>query len=183
MSIAVPTISVDLVTDLVNEWATLPQELSSRPWTGYPNDDSIFRQKLYKQWPQALPIPPDSEITSTTDHVYPLFLAESAEELSALFNQEFQTHQPQSITTVHNGRISRNWAVQHSQSVLPVAMLLSIMNQIDHQEFGLLGCCAAKDCGDVYVDSSQPKTKRFCSARCQTRERVREHRRRHDKTH
>ncbi|MFC7405222.1 CGNR zinc finger domain-containing protein [Georgenia alba] len=162
-----PDLPASLVTDLVNEWGTVPARVSSRPWTGFPEPTAPWRRALEAAWPDAAP--GDAEIARASDAVHPVFAA-GVEERRNLLNGLVERVDLQPLLLPS----ARGWSTGRRTEMLVGAMVATLVRAVDagHR----LGVCAAADCADVYLDGSPAQNRRFCSVRCQGRERVRAHR-------
>lgn len=81
--------------------------------------------------------------------------------------------------TRHNGR---SWHVHYGPATGSLADrlaaiaamgLAAVMCEFGRERFGL---CAAGDCGDVFVDTSKNRSRRYCNDTCSTRTNVAAHR-------
>ncbi len=178
MSVAVPQLPLSLVVDLINEWGGVPQEVSRRPWNGYPGPDSAVRLAFEAAWPEDAGAVSDAEISAATDRIYPVFTAEwpagTARALNVLTSELGLA--PEMIGCPHGVR--RGWSTADALDRLPAALLATLVDHLASSPADTFGICGSGDCADVFVDISPRHNKLFCSPRCQTRERVRAHRRR-----
>jgi hypothetical protein len=178
--VAVPRLPITVVADLINEWGSTPQAVSSRPWHGYPGPDSPFRRAFDQCWDQHAHPVSDEDIAAAVDEVYPGFAAQSAGDAASHLNGLVATVglAPRLEPASHG--IEQAWTVTDPRSRLVAALLASVIDHLAHTPEHRLGVCGSSDCADVFVDVSPRRNRSFCSTRCQTRERVRAHRRRHD---
>lgn len=174
-----PVLAPEIVAVLINEWATVPQERSARPWGGYPEEASPARAGVRSGWPAGEALPADEAVREAGDALYPLFEAADGVELAARANTVIECLGLRPC--VREDGESWGWCLpSHSSEsrVLCGAMLAAVLDVVGSARGAGLGICGAEDCGDVYLDPTGARRRRYCTPRCQTRQRVREHRRR-----
>ncbi|WP_347031158.1 CGNR zinc finger domain-containing protein [Brevibacterium paucivorans] len=176
MPLHVPQLPIQLVVELINEWATTPQEVSTRPWNGYPAPDSAPRRKLMDIWPSSIIEPDDRSIAHACDDVYPIFTAPwpyaTANHLNnAIVDTRLSPRADAGDDTVH-----LHWSIEHPDQLMSAILVASLLGHVNQAPQNRFGTCESTTCADVLVDQSPTHTKHFCSPRCQTRERVRAHR-------
>jgi predicted RNA-binding Zn ribbon-like protein len=80
------------------------------------------------------------------------------------------------------------WHMHYSAHDAPVAQrigsgaAMGLATLIVERGFSRLGICQAENCGDVYVDTSRNRSRRYCNATCSTRVNVAAHRARQKET-
>jgi hypothetical protein len=179
-ALAVPTVPIGIVVEFVNEWGTVPQQVSPRPWRGYPDADSPARRALRTVWPRGLKQSDDAEIALACDLVYPVFAARGPEEMA----ERLEIGIVECGMTAHAGSgpegIRVGWRTDRADRLLRAIFVASLLRHLTEAPGEPLGVCASPTCADVLVDRSPTHTKHFCSTRCQTRERVQAYRARTD---
>lgn len=64
------------------------------------------------------------------------------------------------------------WAVPARRDRLVAACAVALVEWVDDKGLGRHGVCDRANCVDVYVDTSHPGTRRYCSETCLNRDRV-----------
>ncbi|WP_165313208.1 CGNR zinc finger domain-containing protein [Rothia halotolerans] len=72
--------------------------------------------------------------------------------------------------------IRLEWATDCPERLMLAVLTASLVDYVGQAPQVRLGICESSACADVLVDRSPTRTKHYCSARCQTRERVRAYR-------
>ncbi|MBU8578365.1 CGNR zinc finger domain-containing protein [Brevibacterium luteolum] len=161
------------MVEIINEWATTPQDVSTRPWTGYPGADSAVRQQLMDVWPSNVAEPDDESIARACDHVYPIFTVRWPAETANYLNRAIVGYGMVPRLTGAQDGVRMRWSTSHVEQFLTAILVASLLEHINAAPRDRFGICESTSCADVLVDQSPTHTKHFCSARCQTRERVR----------
>jgi len=165
------SIELDWIVELINEYSDLTRRAANKSNKPYP--------ELHKQ-PNAPAVASalhQGELIETANRLLAVFAASPnpqavAEQLNRLLAQG----DPQLTAVVNNG-LERGYLIDRSRSPLVVASALVMLNFVETHGIERLGCCAANNCADVFIDHSQRRNKTYCSQTCQTRERVARHRR------
>lgn len=180
----VPVLSLACVTGLVNEWGTVPQRVSPRPWAGYPGPASAERRRLEEEWagaPGAGPPPGDAAVVVAADAVHPVFAAtrpgDRARLLDALVARLGLV--PRVVAGGGAGDLALGWAVPRAGDRLTAALVVALLPPPAGPTADRpprLGTCGADDCADVFADVSPRRDRAYCSARCQARQGARQRR-------
>ena len=93
--------------------------------------------------------------------------SESVERLNALLHQ----CRPVPRATNHNGTPHLHYSADDAPLVeqLGATVSMAMANLICRYGRARLGICAAADCGDLYVDTSRNRSRRYCSETCASR--------------
>ena len=103
----------------------------------------------------------------------PELIASTIEELLALAR-------PTLHATTDAQRVRHRMTPDHASSNLAratVAGTITLLDELDRPGPPRLGLCSEDVCRDVYIDRSPRANRSYCSTTCQTRMRVRRHRR------
>lgn len=169
---AVPILSLACVTGLVNEWAAVPQRVSSRPWAGYPDGTSAQRRSLEAEWGSARdagPAPDDAAVVAAADAVHPVFAAAGAGRARRLDELLASLGVVPRVVSAGDG-LALAWAVPRSSDRLTAGMALALLPGPADGRPARLGTCGADDCADVFADVSPRRDRAYCSPRCQARQ-------------
>jgi predicted RNA-binding Zn ribbon-like protein len=92
---------------------------------------------------------------------------ESVERLNALL----QHCRPTPRATNHDGALHLHYSSDDAPVVeqLGATVSMAMANVVCRYGRERLGICAAADCGDVFVDTSRNKSRRYCSETCASR--------------
>lgn len=176
MPLHVPQLPIQLVIELINEWATTPQQVSTRPWNGYPAPDAKPRRKLMDIWPSNITEPDDRSIAHACDRVYPIFTARWPDATASVLNDVIADTRLCPRIDAGDNAVHLHWSIEHPKQLMPAMLIASLLGHINQAPRDRFGTCESSTCADVLVDRSPTHTKHFCSPRCQTRERVRAYR-------
>ncbi|MFC5426330.1 CGNR zinc finger domain-containing protein [Brevibacterium otitidis] len=176
MPLSVPHIPVQAVVEIINEWATTPQEISTRPWSGYPGGDSTARRELLDVWPSNVAEPDDASIVRACDLIYPVFTVQWPIETANYLNRAIVEYGVAPWLTGTQDALQLRWSTNHVEEFMTAIIVVSLLEHVSAAPRERFGICESTTCADVLIDHSPTHTKHFCSPRCQTRERVRAHR-------
>lgn len=170
----IPGLSLGCVVSLINEWGTIPQRVTMHPWGGFPDADAPDRLRLAREW--GKPVPSDATVRTAADALYPVFNTGDAGERVRLLNDWIRRTvlAPRLCADAGGGRLG--WDVAQDADRLFGAMIVPLLDAVGGDRPVRLGVCADERCADVFADSSPRQNREYCSTRCQTRHRVREHR-------
>jgi predicted RNA-binding Zn ribbon-like protein len=109
-----------------------------------------------------------------------VFLAPDERTATDLLNRLLREYDVAPYLTDHDGRWHFHYAPEGAPLGQRVATDLTIGLAALIAEYGFdrFGICAADDCGDVFVDMSRNKSRRYCNEVCSSRTNVAAHRRR-----
>lgn len=166
-------IEIDDVVDLVNSYSSptrsvagemghdLPQRAVSGRWgTAAVTDSDLIT--VANRWFEVFAALPDLDRVETV-------LNSALEEYGAAVRARSDAH------TLRSAIVLRGGATEAEQ--LLVDGYLRLLEWLSTSNTKALGTCAADNCVDVFCDRSPRKNRSYCSPLCQTRERVRRHRR------
>lgn len=176
MPTLVPSLPINTLVELVNEWATVPQQVSLHPWTGYPSANNHARTELRVAWPQELPEPGDEMIVEAVDRIHSVFSADWPNDVASALNGLVSELRISPMATSRNDEVHTGWSVPDPSDLLTVMLAVSLLDHLMVEPTSRLGICESSSCADILVDRSPTRSKHYCSARCRTRERVRDHR-------
>ena len=166
-------IDIDDVVDLVNSYSSptrsvagemghdLPQRSVSGRWgTAAVTDADLIA--VANRWFEVFAALPDLDRVETV-------LNSAFEEFGAVVRAHSDSHTLRSTVALRAG-------VTEAERLL-VDGYLRLLEWLSTSNARALGTCAADNCVDVFCDRSPRKNRSYCSPLCQTRERVRRHRR------
>jgi len=165
------SIELGWIVDLINEYSGPTRRAANESNKQYP--------ELHKQ-PNAPAVASalhQGELIETANGLLTVFAASPNPQAVAEQLNRFLAHGQPQLTAVANDSVERGYLIDRSRSPLLVASALVLLDFIETHGTERLGCCAANNCADVYIDHSQRRNKTYCSQTCQTRERVARHRR------
>jgi hypothetical protein len=164
----VPEVSIAEVVDLVNEYADTPRQVAGESGHAYPGlpwlppnvGDGVSDDGLA----------PVVTVANAAFHVFRL--AEAGDEIHAALNAVLDDARPWPRALGHR----QEWAVRRPMQRLPAAVGLALLGWATTRGPERLGLCRADRCSDVFADASPAGRRRFCSAVCLNRHKVRAHR-------
>jgi predicted RNA-binding Zn ribbon-like protein len=109
-----------------------------------------------------------------------VFFAPDEKTATRLLNELLREYDVAPYLTDHDGRWHFHYAPESAPLGRRVAtdMAMGLAALIAEYGFERFGICAADDCGDVFVDMSRNKSRRYCNEICSSRTNVAAHRRR-----
>ncbi|MCP3424478.1 CGNR zinc finger domain-containing protein [Rothia sp. AR01] len=176
MPLHVPQIPVQTVVEFVNEWAAVPQEVSTRAWEGYPAWESEPRRVLRSVWPPGIAEPNDALVATACDRVYPVFTGAWPGSIVERLNTAFDEAGLRPRLDVNDEVVHLTWVTDRPERLMFAVLVASLVAHVGRVPRDRLGICESSACADVLIDRSPTRTKHYCSARCQTRERVKAYR-------
>lgn len=164
----VPVVSPPWLVGLVNEYAQPAREAAGEEGDPYPDVMSD-------------PIAPHlrrvarRDLITVAERLWLLFAAESDVERAALLNDMLDDAQLSPGVDEGAALVWRTRRVDAGGLLLAgcAALLLGVVQELGWDR---LGMCAGYDCLDVYLDEAGRGTRRFCSATCLNRSRIRAYR-------
>ncbi len=152
----------DLVV-LVNEYADITRSAAGESMDNYPELAISVAATASRP-----------ELVATANHLHPVF-ADSDRAIDRL------NRMADAIGLKHrlgpDGRL--RWTRPAHADSLECAALAGIIDFVSAHGTTVLGVCAADNCVDVYIDTSQAHSRRYCSARCNNKARAARWRARH----
>jgi predicted RNA-binding Zn ribbon-like protein len=109
-----------------------------------------------------------------------VFFAPDERAATGLLNELLREYDVAPYLTDHDGRWHFHYAPEGASVGRRVAtdVTMGLAALIAEYGFDRFGICAADDCGDVFVDMSRNKSRRYCNEVCSSRTNVAAHRRR-----
>ena len=121
-----------------------------------------------------------AELHAVRTRLESVFYAADEAAATSLLNDVLREYDVRPHLTNHDGRWHFHYAAEDAtlgrRIATDVAMGLAAL--IAEYGFDRFGICAADDCGDVFVDMSRNKSRRYCNEVCSSRTNVAAHRRR-----
>ncbi len=119
-----------------------------------------------------------AELHRVRDRLEQVFYAPDETAATSLINGLLQEYDVRPYLTDHDGRWHFHYAPEGSSLGRRVAtdVTMGLAALIAEYGFERFGICSADDCGDVFVDMSRNKSRRYCNDLCSARVNVREHR-------
>ena len=107
-----------------------------------------------------------------------VFYAPDEGAAARLLNDLIAEHDVRPFLTDHDGRWHLHYAPEGTPPGRRVAsdVVMGLAALIAEYGFERLGICAADNCGDVFVDTSRNKSRRYCNDLCSSRMNVAAHR-------
>lgn len=163
--IDVESLPPDQIVALVNDFSGPTGRAADRPRAGIAVPGG-------RSWPTV-------DVERAADQLFGVFrAAPDQREVARRLDRIFQSATVYVSVEVVDGRVDRRHSTPSAEAVPAVAGALGLLQTIETIGTERLGCCAAANCTDVFIDRSPRGNRRFCSTACQTRERVARHRRR-----
>ena len=119
-----------------------------------------------------------AELHSVRGRLEEVFYARDEATATGLINDLLEEYEVKPSLTDHDGR----WHLHYAPEDSPVgrrvsaAVVMGLAALIADYGFDRFGICAADNCGDVFVDMSRNKSRRFCNDVCSSRTNVAAHR-------
>ncbi|MDQ4064955.1 MAG: CGNR zinc finger domain-containing protein [Actinomycetota bacterium] len=107
-----------------------------------------------------------------------VFYSPDEQTAAQRLNDLLAAYEVKPFLTDHDG----HWHMHYAPDDTPVGrriagdIVMGLATLIADFGFDRLGICAAHDCGDVYVDMSRNKSRRYCDEQCTSRANVAAHR-------
>jgi Putative stress-induced transcription regulator/CGNR zinc finger len=121
-----------------------------------------------------------AELHNVRARLEAVFYAPDEHTAVTLLNALLREYDVKPYLTDHDGRWHFHYAPEDSSLGRRVAtdVAMGLAALIAEYGFERFGICAADDCGDVFVDMSRNKSRRYCNEVCSSRTNVAAHRRR-----
>jgi predicted RNA-binding Zn ribbon-like protein len=115
-----------------------------------------------------------AELHSVRDRLEEVFYAPDEATATRLINDLLEEYEVKPYLTDHDGRWHLHYAPKGSPVGRGVAadVVMGLATLIADYGFDRFGICAAENCGDVFVDMSRNKSRRFCNDVCSSRTNV-----------
>ena len=164
----IPPVLLPWLVRLVNQYAPQPREAAGEERDPYPD---VMTD------PQAPGISriTQQDLMSIAQRLWLLFAAVSEAERAALFNDILNDAE---LSPMVNERGELRWMTRRTNSgpLLMAGCAAALLAATQEHNWRRLGICAGDDCLDVYLDEAGRGTRRYCSATCLNRARVRAYR-------
>lgn len=114
------------------------------------------------------------ELQDVRDRLDRVFYAPDATEAARLVNELLADYDVKPYLTDHDGKWHFHYAPEGASAARRVASttVMGLATVISDYGFHRLGTCKADDCGDVFVDMSRNRSRRYCNDLCSTRTNV-----------
>ena len=121
-----------------------------------------------------------AEMHAVRSRLEDVFYAPDERTATSLINRLLEEYDVKPYLTNHDGRWHFHYAPESSTLGRRVAsdLVMGLAALIAEYGFDRFGICAADNCGDVFVDMSRNKSRRYCNEVCSSRTNVAAHRRR-----
>lgn len=121
-----------------------------------------------------------AELRSVRGRLERVFYAPDEGAATRLLNELLVDYDVKPYLTNHDGRWHFHYAPEDATLGRRVAcdLVMGLAALIAEYGFDRFGICAADNCGDVFVDTSRNKSRRYCNELCSSRMNVAAHRRR-----
>lgn len=161
--------ALEVVLAVINGWSAEAREVAGDQATDRPGRSHLAAEL-------ALDPPDETQLAELADRLHDVFAQPSAARRRDRLNAVIADLRPIPVVADTGPR----WSVESQGQALEAAMLLALVEhaRVDPR-LQRLGTCHAHDCVDAYIDTSQARTRRYCSVRCQNRARAASYRRRH----
>ena len=115
-----------------------------------------------------------AELHEVRDRLEDVFYAPDERTATALINELLERYEVKPYLTDHDGRWHFHYAPEDAPLGRRVAtdVVVGLAALIAEYGFERFGICAADNCGDVYVDMSRNKSRRYCNDVCSSRTNV-----------
>lgn len=166
-----PPVLLPWLVRLVNEYAPQARAAAGEGRNPYPDvmtDPQAPRISRVAQ----------KDLISIAQGLWLLFAAATDAERAALLNDLLEDAE---LSPNVNERGELRWTTRHTSSgpLLLAGCAAALLAATQEHGWDRLGICAGDDCVDVYLDEAGRGTRRYCSATCLNRARVRAYRSRH----
>jgi predicted RNA-binding Zn ribbon-like protein len=168
--VAVPAVPVHWLVEVVNEYGCRPRAEAGESGHPYP--------VLTQGRPLRAARLTEAELTALADRLWPVFGAPGPAARVAALNSLLSAAK---LTPEIDDLADQAWRTLHTQSAQIVAAgcAVALLDSVSRNGWHRLGICDATDCVDVYLDEHGRAPRRYCSATCLNRARVRAYRSRH----
>jgi predicted RNA-binding Zn ribbon-like protein len=115
-----------------------------------------------------------AELHSVRGRLEKVFYAADEATATRLINELLEEYEVKPYLTNHDGSWHLHYAPKRSPVGRRVAadVVMGLATLIADFGFDRFGICSADDCGDVFVDMSRNKSRRFCNDVCSSRTNV-----------
>jgi predicted RNA-binding Zn ribbon-like protein len=115
-----------------------------------------------------------AELHQVRDRLEEIFYAPDERTATKLINEMLKRYEVKPYLTDHDGRWHFHYAPEdaplgHRVATDVVVGVAALIAEFGFERFGI---CSAHDCGDVFVDMSRNKSRRYCNELCSSRTNV-----------
>lgn len=167
---SVPEVSTEWIIELVNVYARRPREVAGEKHLPYP--------QLKVPGPAVAGRISRYDLIALADDIWAVFVANEARQRAAALNQMLDDADVRPHTDA-SGQPRYATGQRNRLPILAAGCAVAILETVRRDGWSHLGICAAHDCVDAYIDRRGRTPRKFCSATCLNRTRVRAHRARH----
>jgi predicted RNA-binding Zn ribbon-like protein len=168
--------AVQLAVDLANLTSTTGGAVATLP----PGSDELLAACLgflakHDDWfahaPHPLSGPDATQVAELSTGVRAIAAASSDDEVAERLNDLLLRCRPVPRATNHDGALHLHYSAADAPLVeqLGATVSMAMANVVTRYGRERLGVCAASDCGDVFVDTSRNRSRRYCSETCASR--------------
>jgi hypothetical protein len=164
-SAAIPVVPSSWLVTLVNEYAQPPRHASGE-------DDDPYPDMMGEPSAPSMSQVAQDDLIRIAQRLWPLFAATGDAERVALLNDILEEADlTPRVTEV--GELCWRTRRTGSGHLLLAGCAASVLRASQEHGWRRLGLCAGDDCQDVYLDEAGRGARRYCSATCLNRARVR----------
>jgi predicted RNA-binding Zn ribbon-like protein len=162
-----PRIPLSWFIELVNTHGTRPRVTAGETEKPYPELPAV-------EGVPSAPAVSQSELVAVADRLWPVFAAPAIEDKTRLFNDLAKRF---ALSPTIGTDAGVRWSIPSTDAseILTAAGVAALLDAITEHGWHSLGVCDGEDCADVYLDASN-RHRRYCSATCLNRARVRAYR-------
>ncbi|MEU6994574.1 CGNR zinc finger domain-containing protein [Streptomyces sp. NPDC046465] len=177
MAVTLTAIPIELVTELVNGWGTLPRQDDGRGDAPHrPVADIAARLGLPARLRAALT---PELLARAADRLHEVFSARDAEACARRLTRVLADSGVRPVMEAgdgggdgDSGTLRTAWRVDDAGHALVAVAAVTLRQYLADHGFARIGICTGGHCADVYIDQSPGGRRRFCSVTCQNRARV-----------
>jgi predicted RNA-binding Zn ribbon-like protein len=164
----IPSVPLPWLVKLVNEYAQQAREAAGEDHDPYPDVMTDPRAPRISRVAQH-------DLISIAQRLWLLFATVSEAERADMFNDMLDDAE---LSPKVNESGELFWMTSRTDSgpLLLAGCAAALLAATQEHNWRRLGICAGDDCVDVYVDEAGRGTRRYCSATCLNRARVRAYR-------
>jgi hypothetical protein len=158
--VLVSPLPLGLVIDIVNGWSESVREAAAvvTPPPAVAELAAAHRAAAPPTEPMAL--------AAWAERLHRVFAAPTGPQRLDALNDSAGLIDPLPVATAAGPA----WRVRRDADQLPARMVLTLFEHARHDaELDRLGVCAAHNCVDAFADTTQARTRRYCSTTCQNR--------------
>ena len=164
----VPSVPQPWLVSLANEYAPQTREAAGEtrgPYLDVMAEPQAPRMSRVSQ----------KDLISIAHRLWRIFAAEGEAQRAALFADLLDDAE---LSPQVNERAELCWTTSHTNAgpLLLAGCAAALLVATQEHNWRRLGTCAGDDCVDVYIDAAGRGTRRYCSATCLNRARVRAYR-------